>query len=216
MNFLDLLLLVGVISCAVWGAKRGFIRMIMITLGLMGAIVIAVHYNDAFTRELSSYFRASPLWVTMVAFVLSSMIIFALFRLGAKLFWKVANLQKLGKTDQFGGALIGLIFGWIMMGYLVFLMVFMPLPYVVQTKIESSVFALRMGSSVPLLYESTEKLHPSQADFMTKMEDALQGAMLYSKAPKSQAGQRRRITAVDEARISDFLDRLDKYFVASS
>jgi len=216
MNFLDLLLMVGVISCAVWGAKRGFIRMIMITLGLMGAIVIAVHYNDAFTRELSGFVRASPLWVTMIAFVLSSMILFALFRLGAKLFWKVANLQKLGKTDQFGGALIGLIFGWIMMGYLVFLMVFMPLPYMMQTKIESSVFALRMGSSVPLLYESTEKLHPSQADFMIKMEEALQGALLYAKAPKSQAGKKRRLTAVDEARITDFLDRLDKYFVASS
>ena len=216
MNFLDLLLLVGVICCAVWGAKRGFIRMIMITLGLMGAIIIAVHYNDAFTRELSGFIRASPLWVTMVAFVLSSMILFALFRLAAKLFWKVANLQKLGKTDQFGGALIGLIFGWIMMGYLVFLMVFMPLPYMVQTKIESSVFALRMGSSVPLLYESTEKLHPSQADFMAKMEEALQGALLYAKAPKSQAGKKRRITAVDEARITDFLDRIDRYFVASS
>jgi len=216
MNVLDLLLIVGVISCAVWGAKRGFIRMIMVTLGLMGAIVIAVHYNDTFTRGLSAYFRASPLWVTMAAFVLSSMILFAIFRLGAMLFWKVAHLQKLGKTDQFGGALIGLIFGWIMMGYLIFLVVFLPLPYAFQSKIETSVFALRMGSSVPLLYESTEKLHPSQADFMIKMEDALQGAMLYAKSPKAQAGHHRRMTAVDEARVSDFLDRLDKYFVASS
>ncbi len=216
MNFLDLLLLVGVIACAVWGAKRGFIRMIMITLGLMGAIIIAVHYNDAFTRELSSYFRAAPLWVTMISFILSSMIIFALFRLGAKLFFKIANLQNLGKTDQFGGALVGLIFGWIMMGYLIFLIVFLPLPYTIQTKIEASVFALRMGSSVPLLYESTERLHPSQADFMVKMEDALQGAVLYSRAPKSQPGGRRHMTATDEARIEDFLSRLDKYFVAST
>ncbi len=216
MNFLDLLLLVGVGACAVWGAKRGFIRMIMITLGLMGAIVIAVHYNDAFTRELSGFVRASPLWVTMIAFILSSMILFALFRLGAMLFWRVANLQKLGKTDQFGGALIGLIFGWIMMGYVIFLMVFLPLPAGFQTKVEESVFALRMGSSVPLLYESTERFHPSQPDFMGKMEETLQGAMLYAKAPKSQMGKKRHITAIDEARVSDFLDRLDRYFIASS
>jgi hypothetical protein len=81
MNLIDLALLIGVIACAGWGAKRGFVRMVMITLGLCASIVIAVHYNDAFTRELSGYFHASPLWVSMWAFVIASMLLFAMFRL---------------------------------------------------------------------------------------------------------------------------------------
>lgn len=215
MNLLDLILLVGVVGCAVWGAKRGFVRMIMITLGLVASIIIAVHYNDSFTRELSGYFRASPMWVTMIAFILSSMILFALFRLGAKLFFRVANLQKLGRNDQVGGAIMGIVFGWFMMGYVVFLALFLPLPLSFEPKLEESTFALRMGATVPFVYETSERLHPSQGDFMLKMEDALSGAIQYSGASQGKT-KKRQITAVDRARVEDFLSRLERYFVASS
>ena len=161
MNLIDLVLLVGVAAAAGWGAKKGFIRMIMITAGLVGAIVIAVHHNDYFSRELAGYFQASPLWVSMIAFVLSSMVLFALFRLAAKMFFRVASLQKLGRRDHFGGAIVGVLFGWIMMGYLVFLVLFLPLPLTVEDHLEGSFLALRMGASVPFVYETTGRLHPS-------------------------------------------------------
>ena len=92
MNLLDLVLVIGVGMCAMWGAKRGFVRMLMITAGLVAAIIVAVHYNDSFTEQLSGYFSASPMWVTMVAFILSSMLLFALCRVGAKMCFRIANL----------------------------------------------------------------------------------------------------------------------------
>jgi len=215
MNLLDLVLLVGVVMCAVWGAKRGFIRMLMITLGLVAAIILAVHYNDSFTGQLSGYFHASPMWVTMSAFILSSMILFALFRLGAKLFFRVANLQSLGKRDQMGGAIMGLVFGWFMMGYLVFLVLFLPLPIALEPQFENSALALKMGASVPFVYETSERLHPSQGDFMVKMESTLKGTLDYVGSAK-QKDKARRLSAVERARVDDFLARLERYFVTGT
>lgn len=214
MNLLDIVLLMGVALCAAWGAKRGFVRMIMITAGLLAAIIIAVHYNDSFTEEISSYFNASPMWATMTAFILSSMFLFALFRMGAKLFFRIAHLQQLGKRDQMGGAIMGLVFGWFLMGYVVFLVLFLPLPYAFEPKLEGSALALKMGASVPFVYETSEKLHPSEGDFMEKMENTLKGTL--DKASKERKNKGRSLSAVDRARVEDFLSRLDRYFVTGT
>ena len=214
MNLLDIVLLIGVGLCAAWGAKRGFVRMIMITAGLVAAIIIAVHYNDSFTEEISSYFNTSPMWATMTAFILSSMLLFALFRMGAKLFFRIAHLQQLGKRDQMGGALMGLVFGWFLMGYVVFLVLFLPLPYTFEPKLENSALALKMGASVPFVYETSEKLHPSEGDFMEKMEHTLKGTL--DKASKERKNKGRPLSAVDRARVEDFLSRLDRYFVTGT
>jgi len=214
MNLVDLVLLIGVVACAGWGAKRGFVRMIIITLGLALAIVIAVHYNDSFSRELAAYFHASPIWVSMWSFVISSMILFALFRLIARLFARGVNVQKVGKYDHFGGAIVGLVFGWVMMGYLLFLVMFLPLPYALEQKFDTTVLANKMGASIPFLYEATGKLHPSQQDFMAKMEQSLSGAMQYAKSTRS-AARRAKGGATDQARVNDFLDRIERYFASS-
>lgn len=214
MNLFDLVLLIGVVACAAWGAKRGFVRMLMITLGMSAAIVIAVHYNDSFTEQLADYFHASPLWVSMWAFVLSSILIFALFRVCARLFFRVASVQKIGKGDQFGGAAMGLAFGWILMGYLVFLVMFLPLPYTLEDKFDTTVLAMKMGATVPFLYEVTGKLHPSQTDFMAKMEDSMAGALKYTKATRSASRRAHTGGATDQARVDDFLDRIEHYFAS--
>lgn len=214
MNLIDLALLIGVIACAGWGAKRGFVRMVMITLGLCASIVVAVHYNDSFTRELAGYFHAAPLWVSMWAFILASMLLFALFRLAAKVFFRVANVQKMGKSDQFGGAFSGLIFGWVMMGYLVFLSMFLPLPYTIEERFEDTVLAMKMGSSVPFLYETTAQLHPSESSFMDKMEVTLDEALSISRKNTSSKRRAARNGASDEARVDDFLDRIERYFAS--
>lgn len=214
MNLIDLALLIGVIACAGWGAKRGFVRMLMITLGLCVSIVVAVHYNDSFTRELAGYFHASPLWVSMWAFVIASMLLFALFRLASKVFFRVANVQKIGKADQFGGAFTGLIFGWVMMGYLVFLSMFLPLPYAVEERFENTVLAMKMGASVPFLYETTAKLHPSQPSFIDKMEITLDEALSISQKNNSSKRRAAKIGITDEARVDDFLDRIERYFAS--
>ena len=215
MNVIDLVLLIGVAACMGWGAKKGFVRMFMITVGLVAAIIMAVHYNDSFTEQLAGFMRTSPIWTAMAAFVLSSMLLFALFRMGAKLFFRVANLNQLGKSDQLGGALMGLVFGWVLMGYMVFLTMFLPIPYALEPKLENSMFALPMGSSVPFVYESTQRLHPSEGNFMVKMENSMESALAAAPGKDTPRGKRRN-SAIDKARIEDFLNRIERYFVAST
>jgi hypothetical protein len=90
------------------------------------------------------------------------------------------------------------------------LVLFLPLPYAVEPKFEESALALKMGSSVPFVYENSEQLHPSERSFMMKMESSLTNAL--GRAEKSRSKKGRSVSAVDRARVDDFLDRLDRYF----
>jgi len=103
------------------------------------------------------------------------------------------------------------VFGWIMMGYLVFLVLFLPLPIMVEGQLEGSFLALRMGASVPFVYETTARLHPSQDNFVLKMESSLDGAL--ENTPERK-GRRSNVRAIDRARVDDFLDRIDRYFAS--
>jgi uncharacterized membrane protein required for colicin V production len=214
MNLIDLVLIFGVLGCAALGAKRGFIRATMITLGLCVAIIVAVHYNDSFASEISGYVPTSPVWISMWAFILASLLLFLLFRLAAKVFFRVASVQKIGKADQYGGAFAGLVFGWVMMGYLVFLTMFLPLPVSVEERFDNTVLAMKMGASVPFLYETTAKLHPSQSSFMDKMESTLDVALATSQKSKSSRRRGSSSGVSDETRVNEFLDRIERYLAS--
>ena len=94
MNFLDLVLLSVLVGGAIYGSKIGFIRELTGVVALAGAIVIAVHYNDYLTVEMESWMKISPLWASFFAFVFASILIFAVFKFAAKVFYRVAEIQK--------------------------------------------------------------------------------------------------------------------------
>jgi len=216
MNILDLLLLAVLVGGAVYGSKIGFIRELSGVIALIGAIVIAVHYNDFLTAEMEGWLKSSPLWASLVAFILAAGILYAAFKFLAKLFYRVAEIQKLGKTDKFGGAIVGVLHGWFLAGFVVFMMLYLPLPYTLEQKMEESLLATRMASAVPFVYEATTKLHPSENSFVVKLEDALTGVpSSIAPAPGTKV-KRRQLNSLERARINDFLDRVERLFFAES
>ena len=212
MNFIDLVLLAILVGGAIYGSKIGFIRELSGVFALIGAVIIAVHYNDYLTAELEDWLRVSPLWASFVAYVAASGLLFALFKFAAKLFYRVAELQKLGRTDKFGGAIAGALQGWFLAGFTMFMLMYLPLPYALEQKMEESFLTVRMASSVPFLYESTSILHPSEKSFVLKMEDSLMGQPSSVKPADGKDVKRRSLNELERARIADFLDRVDRYF----
>lgn len=212
MNILDLVLLAVLAAGAVYGSKVGFIRELSGVVALIGAIVIAVHYNDYLTAEMEGWLKASPLWASLVAFMLTAGVLYAAFKFLAKMFYRVAEIHKLGKTDKFGGAIVGVLHGWFLAGFTMFMILYIPLPYALEQKVEESLLAVRMASAVPFVYEATTKLHPSEGSFVVKLEDSLTGQPS-SVAPAPGAKLKRRpLTSLDRARIDDFLDRVERLF----
>ncbi len=212
MNFLDLIMLLILVAGAVYGSKIGFVRETIGVIGLIGAIVLAVHYNDFLTAEMEDWLQVSPLWASLAAFVLASALLYALFKFMAKLLYRVAEVQKLGKTDKFGGAIAGIAHGWFLGGFLIFMLLYIPLPRVIEDRLESSYLAVRMASAVPFVYEATGGLHPSEKSFVLKLEDSLTGQPSSIKPDNGDRNRRRPLTAVDRARINEFLDRVERLF----
>jgi hypothetical protein len=73
---------------------------------------------------------------------------------------------------------------------------------------------MKMGASVPFLYETTAKLHPSQASFMDKMEITLDEALTISQKNSTSKRRASKLGVTDEARVNDFLDRIERYFAS--
>jgi hypothetical protein len=129
-----------------------------------------------------------------------------------RMFYRVAEIQKLGRTDKFGGAIVGVLHGWFLAGFAMFMLLYIPLPYTVEQKIEESLLATRMASGVPFIYEATAKLHPSEDSFVLKLEDSLTGHPSSIKPAPGAKHTRRQLTSLERARIDDFLDKVDRLF----
>jgi len=203
MNLLDLILLSVLVGGAIYGSKVGFIRELTGVVALSGAIVIAVHYNDYLTVEMESWLKISPLWASFLAFIFASTIIYAVFKFAARVFYRVAEIQKLGRTDKFGGAAAGVIQGWILAGYVMFMTLYLPLPFALEQKMEESLLTMRMAAAVPFMYESTAKLHPSEQSFVLKLEDSLVGQPSSVDSSAKDKATRRPINELERARIND-------------
>jgi uncharacterized membrane protein required for colicin V production len=216
MNILDLALLSVLIGGAIYGSKVGFVRETTGVIALLGAIVIAVHYNDFLTAEMENWLKVSPMWASLVAFILAGGVFYAGFKFLARMFYRVAELQKLGRRDQFGGAIVGVLHGWFLAGFVVFMVLYLPLPYTVEQKIEESLLAVRMASGIPFVYEATAKLHPSEESFVLKLEDSLTGRPSSIESGPGAEGKRRRLSNLERARINDFLDKVERLFFADT
>ncbi len=212
MNILDLVLLSILAGGAIYGSKVGFIRESTGVVALIGAIVIAVHYNDFLTAEMEGWLKVSPLWASLVAFLLAGGVLYAAFKFLARMFYRVAEIHKLGRTDKFGGAIVGVLHGWFLAGFATFMLLYLPLPYVMEQKVEESMLAVRMASAVPFIYEATAKLHPSEDSFVLKLEDSLTGQPSSVEPTPGDKSRRRQLTSLERARINDFLDRVERLF----
>lgn len=173
MNWLDFVLLALLIGSIALGVKRGLIREVMGFIGLVIGVVIAINKVDAVTAWVLSHMKASPVAVSFVSFVLILAFFYVAFRFLGMLFKKAISLSSLGKIDQVGGGVVGFVRGWVLVGFVLFLLFYLPFPQRFYDSIENSFFAPALTGSVPMLYESTNFLHPQSPAFMPKIRSSL-------------------------------------------
>jgi len=173
MNWLDFVLLALLVGSIALGVKRGLIREVMGFVGLIIGVVLAINKVDAVTAWVLSHMQASPVVISFVSFVLILAFFYVAFRLLGMLFNKMASLSGLGKIDQIGGGFVGFIRGWVLVGFVLFLLFYLPFPQRFYQSIENSFFAPALTGSVPMLYESTDFLHPQSPEFMPKIRSSL-------------------------------------------
>lgn len=173
MNWMDFVLIALLIGSVALGVKRGLIREVMGFIGLIIGVVLAINKVDAVTAWVLAHMKASPVAVSFISFVLILAFFYVVFRVLGMVFKKAVALSGLGKLDQIAGGLIGLVRGWIIVGFVLFLFFYLPLPQRFYDSIENSFLAPAMTGSVPMIYEGTSSMHPASPQFMPKIKAAL-------------------------------------------
>jgi membrane protein required for colicin V production len=211
MNWVDYVLLALVVVAMVFGSRRGTIREAMGLLAFCVGIVFATHYIDWLAGGMASRMALSPVLVSFVGFVMLIVVVYLVFRIMALIFYRVASVEQLGRVDHVGGALVGILRGWVMLGFLLFLLLYLPLPQSTLDAMDESVLAPGMRSSVPILYESTSLLHPSNDHFMSKVRAALDvEPKRRAEAGSDLRAERRRIR--DLAQVREALEQMEARF----
>lgn len=173
MNWVDLVIIVGLAFSLFWGAKRGFLRESLGFLGFIIGIVIAVNYVDWATEKVLTHIKASPQAISFLSFIFLFALVFLGFKIIGFIFYKVASLQPLGKVDKLGGAVFGVLQGWLILGFVFFLLVFLPLPESFARSVDNSFFGPSLRGTVPFVYEESSTFHPQNKSLMGKLRKAL-------------------------------------------
>lgn len=173
MNWIDGILIAILLAMVIVGSKKGLIREFMATLVIFVAIIVSVNYIDNFAVWLNQQLDVSPLVSAILAFVILLAASYAAFKLLGLLFYKLADIKKVGKRDQMGGALVGFVRGWLAASFIVFLTFLMPMPDSYFVSFSESFFGPAIAKTIPVMFDNTSAVHPNTPTFMQQMEATL-------------------------------------------
>ena len=205
MNWVDAVLVVLLLASVIVGSKKGLIRELMAFAVFFTAIIVSVNYIDEFVVYIYDKLGGSPLISAFLAFAILLAASYAVFKLLGLLFYRIADIKAGKKRDQMGGALIGFLRGWAVIGFLTLLAFMLPMPDQFYVDFEASFFGPTVAKTVPLMYEATSPLHPNQRSFMDQMEHTL----IVGPAERSA---RRNVPAEDRADVYHVMYQLDRFF----
>ena len=173
MNWIDGVLIILLLTSVIVGARKGLIRELMAFLVFFVAIIISVNYLDRFAVWVYDKSGFTPLLSAFISFVLLLAISYVAFTVVGMAFYRIASIKSSGKTDQMGGALIGFLRGWVAIGFLTVLVFMLPMPNSFYSSFENSFLGPSVAKTIPLLYDSTARIHPRNPSFMAQMEKSL-------------------------------------------
>jgi len=125
MNWLDIIIVVGLIVNVIISLKRGLIKELFSVLGIILGIVLA----SKFYQEVNwfSGLIKNPAIADVISFVLIFLIVVIIVNLIGMLLRKIFKWSALGLLDHLGGFIFGFIKGIMITGIILFLLAKFPL-----------------------------------------------------------------------------------------
>jgi len=205
MNLADFVLIGLLLVAIIIGSRRGLFSGLLGMLGLVSGVIFSINYADRITAKFLSHMRVSTVMVTFMGIVVVFVVVYVGTKIMGSLFYKFASLKPLGNVDKVGGAIMGIFQGWVVLGMLLFLFIFLPLPHSFVAKLDSSFFAPGMRGVIPLIYEETTFLHPQSPNLVEKMKTALRTEA--KKGSREMGG-----FGTDSASVSRIIRAMEFYF----
>ncbi len=173
LNWVDMGLLILLVSMVVVGSRKGLVRELMAFFIFAAALIVSIRYIDQVAIKVQEEMGLAGLGSALLSFLIVMGIAYAAFKLLGIVFYRVAHLQALGPKDRFGGALVGALRGWLALSLLIFLTFLAPLPDGYYREFKSSVLGQTVARTLPLLYDTATPLHSSDENFSNKVENML-------------------------------------------
>lgn len=173
MNWVDFVLIAALLTAIIVGYKKGLVRELSAFVLFFAALILTVSSLDKFAVWTNDKFGGSPLVAAFISFILLLGLSYGLFKLLGWIFYKVASIKSNGRPDQIGGAIVGLIRGWVTVGTVTVLLFMLPMPDRFYNDFDTSFFGHAIAKTVPVVYESTRMVKPEAPTFMEKMESTL-------------------------------------------
>jgi len=173
MNWLDFVLIAALLIAVILGSKVGLVRSVMRFFALAAGIIITTNNSDIIAVEVARHIDASPMVIAIISFIILLAVLYGVFRLVVIMFYKVSQMQSLGRTDKIGGGIMGAVRGWVFMGFVFFLLTLLPMPDGYHRMIDGSALSMPMMKTIPVIYEGSAPLHPSSKSFVQRVETSL-------------------------------------------
>jgi membrane protein required for colicin V production len=114
MNWLDVLIIAGLILALVTGLKAGLIKMLFLAVGVIVGVVLAGRYSEGLANAMS--FIGDPTTAGILAFIIILVATVIVFLLVALIVEKLVHWVLMDWLDSVGGAIFGLLVGAIFIG----------------------------------------------------------------------------------------------------
>ena len=114
MNWLDVVIMVGIGVAVFIGVKKGIIKMVLTLAGLVVGIVLAGRYYVPFSEYLSFIHQASLAKVAAFAIIFIGVMVIAIVL--ARLLKWTASAMMLGWVNHLGGGILGFVVGALFCG----------------------------------------------------------------------------------------------------
>ncbi len=114
MNWLDIIILVGLVVPAFIGLRRGLIKSVLSLAGLIIGVILAGNLYQPVSKLFAFIHNEDVAHI--VAFILILVLVMVLAAVLARLLKSVAKIVMLGWVDHVGGAVFGFLLGAILWG----------------------------------------------------------------------------------------------------
>ena len=168
INWIDVSIMIIILLNMIIGIRRGIIRGIINLIGVITAIFLAIFWFKEVGEFISSHSQISGEIANILGFALIFLGIYLIARIIEIFFKKILSLLFVFWIDGLGGAVFGLVKGSLIVGILLVIITFIPLPVFLKEQLENSFLANRFAVMTTIVYDYLKDWLPSSFQFNTE------------------------------------------------
>jgi len=168
INWIDVTIMIIILLNMVIGIRRGIIRGIINLIGVITAIFLAIFWFKEVGEYISSHSQISGEIANILGFAIIFLGVYLIARIIEIFFKKILSLLFVSWIDGLGGAVFGLIKGSLIVGILLVIITFIPLPVFLKEQLENSFLANRFAVMITIVYDYLKDWLPLSFQFNTE------------------------------------------------